>query len=173
MDTFADAASRQERNGAPEDVEHGSLSLARHKIEEVKAGLRDDPRRAYSIEFTTAAEVLRERDPVQFRSLRNLLKTKLIRLGEFGRLTDQRRRERERLEHRKRNRAGAAARTARTAHAIGQTPRAVEQAAADRSGPPAGARIVGFVPSGAGPTRSPCRTQKSVARFASVGDDSN
>jgi hypothetical protein len=31
---------------------------------------------------------------VQFRSLRSLLKTKLIRLGEFDRLIDRRRRER-------------------------------------------------------------------------------
>jgi hypothetical protein len=120
MDTFADAASRQERNGAPEDVERGSLSLARHKIEEIKAGLRDDPGCAYSVEFTTAAEVLREHDPVEFNSLRRLLKDKRVRLGEFDRLIDQRRRERS--EYRKRNGAVAAAHTARAAHAIGQAP---------------------------------------------------
>jgi hypothetical protein len=40
------------------------------------------------------AVMLREHDPVEFRSLRSLLKTKLIRLGEFDRLIDQRRRER-------------------------------------------------------------------------------
>jgi hypothetical protein len=43
MDTFADAASRQEQNGAPEDVERRLLSFARRTIEEIKAGLRNDP----------------------------------------------------------------------------------------------------------------------------------
>ena len=95
---------------------------ARQQIEEVKVGLRDDPGRAYSVQFTAAAEMLREHDPVQFRSLRSLLKTKLIRLGEFDRLIDQRRRER--VESRKRNRAVAAARTSRTTDAIGPAPRA-------------------------------------------------
>jgi hypothetical protein len=59
---------------------------------------------------------------VQFRSLRSLLKTKLIRLGEFDRLIDQRRRER--VEGRKRNRAVAAPRSSRTTDAIGPAPRA-------------------------------------------------
>ncbi len=36
--------------------ERSSLRWARRKIEEVKAGLRDDPGRAYSVEFTSAAE---------------------------------------------------------------------------------------------------------------------
>src|SRR3984957_7479551 len=66
--------------------------------------------------------MLREHDPVQFRSLRSLLKTKLIRLREFDRLIDQRRRER--VEGRKRNRAVAAARGSRTTDAIGPAPRA-------------------------------------------------
>jgi hypothetical protein len=66
--------------------------------------------------------MLREHDPVEFRSLRSLLKTKLIRLGEFDRLIDQRRRER--VEGRKRNRAVAAARTSRTTDAIGPASRA-------------------------------------------------
>ncbi len=39
--------------------ERSSLQWARRKIEEVKAGLRDDPGRAYSVEFTSAAEILR------------------------------------------------------------------------------------------------------------------
>jgi hypothetical protein len=102
----------QEQNGTPGGVEPGSLAWMRHKIEEVKAGLRDDPGRAYSGEFTAAAEVLREHDPVQFRSLRSLLKTKLIRLGEFDRLVEQRRRESEPLmrwdEHRVRRGSGRA-----------------------------------------------------------------
>ena len=34
----------------------------------------------------TAAEILREHDPVEFNSLRRLLKDKLVRLGEFDRL---------------------------------------------------------------------------------------
>src|SRR5882762_4028873 len=66
--------------------------------------------------------MLREHDPVQFRSLRSLLKTKLIRLGEFDRLIDQRRRER--VESRKRNRAVAAPRSSRTTDAIGPASRA-------------------------------------------------
>jgi hypothetical protein len=66
MDTFADAVRRAEGNGTPESVEPGSLSWARRKIEKIKAGLRDDPGRAYSVEFTAAAEVLREHDPVEF-----------------------------------------------------------------------------------------------------------
>src|SRR6202035_1938181 len=101
----------------------GSLLWARQHIEEVKAGLRDDPGRAYSVQFTAAAEFLREHDPVQFRSLRSLLRTKLIRLVEFDRLIDQRRRER--VESRKRNRAVAATRISRTARAIVRAPRTV------------------------------------------------
>src|SRR5712672_2624190 len=115
MDPSADVICSPEGDGMIDGVEPGSLLWARQQIEEVKAGLRDDPGRAYSVQFTAAAEMLREHDPVQFRSLRSLLKTKLIRLGEFDRLIDQRRRER--VESRKRNRAVAAARTSRTTDA--------------------------------------------------------
>ena len=90
MDASADVIRSSEGDGTPEGVEPGSLLWARQQTEEVKAGLRDDPGRAYSVQFTAAAEMLREHDPVQFRSLRSLLKTKLIRLGEFDRLIDQR-----------------------------------------------------------------------------------
>jgi hypothetical protein len=117
MDSFANAIRSQEGNGTPGGVEPGSIAWARRRIEEVKAGLKDDPGRAYSVEFTAAAEVLREHDPVQFNSLRRLLKDKQVRLGEFDRLVDQRRRER--VEDRKRNRAVAAARSSRAAHSIG------------------------------------------------------
>ena len=103
MDAIADVVRNPEGDGTPKGVEPGSLLLARQKIEEVKAGLRDDPGRAYSFEFTAAAEILREHDPVQFRSLRRLLKDKQVRLGEFDCLIDQRRRER--VESTKRNRA--------------------------------------------------------------------
>src|ERR1700752_2650243 len=103
MDAFADAVRSAEGSGMSEGIERLSLSFARRKIEEIKAGLKDDPGRAYSVEFTAAAEVLREHDPVEFNSLRRLLKDKRVRLGEFDRLIDQRLRER--LEHRKRNRA--------------------------------------------------------------------
>ena len=92
MDAIADVVRNPEGDGTPKGVESGSLLLARQKIEEVKAGLRDAPGRAYSFEFTAAAEILREHDPVQFRSLRRLLKDKQVRLGEFDRLIDQRRR---------------------------------------------------------------------------------
>jgi hypothetical protein len=122
MDASADVVRSPEGEGTPEGVEPGSLFGARQHIEEVKAGLRDDPGRAYSLQFTAAAEMLREHDPVQFRSLRSLLQTKLIRLGEFDRLIEQRRRER--VERRKRNRAVAAARSSRTTDAIGPAPRA-------------------------------------------------
>ena len=91
MDTFADAVRSHEQNGTREGVEPGSLAWARRPIEEVKAGLREDPGRAYSVEFTAAAEILREHDPVQFNSLRRLLKDKQVRLGEFDRLIEQRR----------------------------------------------------------------------------------
>jgi hypothetical protein len=66
MDTFADAVRGPRGNATPEGAEPGSLSWARCKIEEVKTKLRGDPRRAYSVEFTAAAEVLREHDPVEF-----------------------------------------------------------------------------------------------------------
>src|ERR1700681_1151250 len=94
MDASADVVRSPEGERTPKGVEPGSLLWARQHLEEVKAGLRDDPGRAYSVQFTAAAEMLREHDPVQFRSLRSLLKTKLIRLGEFDRLIEQRRRER-------------------------------------------------------------------------------
>src|ERR1700682_2483293 len=116
MDASADVILSPEGERTPEGVEPGALFWARQQIEAVKAGLRDDPGRAYSVQFTAAAEMLREHDPVQFRSLRSLLKTKLIRLGEFDRLIDQRRRER--VESRKRKRAAAAARSSRTTDAI-------------------------------------------------------
>src|ERR1700692_2470924 len=121
MDASADIRS-PEGERTPEGVEPGSLLWARQHLEEVKAGLRDDPGRAYSLQFTAAAEMLREHDPVQFRSLRSLLLTKLIRLGQFDRLIERRRRER--VERRKRNRAVAAARSSRTTDAIGPAPRA-------------------------------------------------
>jgi hypothetical protein len=60
---------------------------------------------------------------VQSLWLRNLLKTKLIRLGEFDVSSSSARRER--AESRKRDRAVAAARSPRTADAIGPAPRAV------------------------------------------------
>jgi hypothetical protein len=60
MDTFADAVRGTRRNGTPEGAKPGSLLWARRKIEEVKAGLRDDLGRAYSVEFTAAAEMLRD-----------------------------------------------------------------------------------------------------------------
>jgi len=82
-------------------------------LEEVKAGQRDDPGRAYSVQFTAAAEMLREHDPVQFHLLRRLLKDKQVRLGEFDRLVEQRRRERENIALRaKRRTAAQAARAA-------------------------------------------------------------
>src|ERR1700738_1000635 len=130
MNASADVVRSPEGERPPEGVEPGSPPWARQQIEEVKAGLRDDPGRAYAVQFTAAAEMLREHDPVQFRSLRSLLKTKLIRLGEFDRLIEQRRRQR--VASRKRNRAVAAARRSRTADAIGPAPRAV--AAGFRSG---------------------------------------
>jgi len=74
MDAFADVICSPEGERTPESVQLGSLLWARQHIEEVKAGLRDDPGRAYSVQFTAAAEMLREHDPVQFRSLRSLLK---------------------------------------------------------------------------------------------------
>src|SRR3982074_2088456 len=122
MDASADVIRNPEGEGTRKGVEPASLLWARQQIEEVKAGLRDDPRRAYSVQFTAAAEMLREHDPVQFRSLRSLLNTKLIRLGEFDRLIDRRRRER--VESRKRNRAVAAARISRTTDGIRPAPRA-------------------------------------------------
>src|ERR1700686_432172 len=117
MDASADVVRSPEGERTPEGVEPGSLLWARQQIEEVKAGLRDDPGRAYSVQFTAAAAMLREHDPVEFRSLRSLLKTKLIRLGAFDRPIEQRRRKG--VERRKRNRAAAAARSSRTTDAIG------------------------------------------------------
>ena len=73
MDASADVVRSPEGERTPEGVEPGSLRWARQHIEQVKAGLRDDPGRAYSVQFTAAAEMLREHDPVQFRSLRSLL----------------------------------------------------------------------------------------------------
>jgi hypothetical protein len=52
---------------------------------------RTQPGQAYSREFTAATEVLREHDPVQFNSLRRLLKDKQMRPGEFDRLIELRR----------------------------------------------------------------------------------
>src|ERR1700674_2412323 len=121
MDAIADVVRNPEGDGTPKGVEPGSLLLARQKIEAVKAGLRDDPGRAYSFEFTAAAEILREHDPVQFRSLRRLLKDKQVRLGEFDRLIDQRRRER--AEDRKRNSAVDTTRTPEPLPRSGRAPR--------------------------------------------------
>ena len=117
MDASADVVRSPKGEGTPEGVEPGSLLWAPQQIEEIKAGLRDDPGRAYSVQFTAAAEMLREHDPVQFHSLRRLLKDKQVRLGEFDRLVEQRRRERENIALRAKRRtaaqaAGAAARTA-------------------------------------------------------------
>ena len=102
--------------------ERSSLRWARRKIEEVKAGLRDDPGRAYSVEFTSAAEILREHDPVEFNSLRRLLKDKLVRLGEFDRLIH--RRQGERAEDARRAKRIAQAQAARAATT--RTPRVVD-----------------------------------------------
>jgi hypothetical protein len=123
MDASADVVRSQEQNGTREGVEPGSLAWAHQKIEEVKAGLRDDPVRTYSVEFTAAAEMLREHDPVQFNSLRRLLRDKQVRLGEFDRLIEHRRRER--VDNKKRNRAVAAVRIARADDAVGGASRAV------------------------------------------------
>ena len=73
MDASADVVRSPEGERTPKGVEPGSLLWARQHLEEVKAGLRDDPGRAYAVQFTAAAEMLREHDPVQFRSLRSLL----------------------------------------------------------------------------------------------------
>src|ERR1700730_4187830 len=105
MDASADVVRSPEGEGTPEGVEPGSLLWARQHIEEVKAGLRDDPGRAYSVQFTPAAEMRSEHDPGKLRSLPGLLKDNQVRLGEFDRLIDQRRRER--VESTKRNRAVA------------------------------------------------------------------
>jgi hypothetical protein len=102
--------------------ERSSLQWARRKIEEVKARLRGDPGRAYSVEFTAAAEILREHDPVQFNSLRRLLKDKLVRLGEFDRLIH--RRQGERAEDARRAKRIAKARAAGAATT--RTPRVVD-----------------------------------------------
>jgi hypothetical protein len=120
---FSVNAPCAEENETSEDVEPGSLPWAHRLIETVKAGLRSDLAQAYTREFAAAAQVLREHDPVQFNSLRRLLKDKQVRLGEFDRLIELRRRER--AESRKRNRVVAAARTSRTADSFGRAPRAV------------------------------------------------
>jgi hypothetical protein len=123
MDASADVV-RNLGDGTLEGVEPGSLLWARQHVEEVKAGLRDDPGRAYSVQFIAAAEILREHDPVQFHSLRRLLKDKQVRLGEFDRLVEQRRRERENIALRaKRRTAAQAARAA--ARAATHAPRVV------------------------------------------------
>src|ERR1700722_19447299 len=123
MDASADEVRSPEEDGTTKGVEPGSLLWARQKIEEIKAGIRDDLGRAYSVQFTAAAEMLREHDPVQFNSLRRLLKDKQVRLGEFDSLIEQRRRER--VEARERNRAVGAGRTSRTADAIGRAAHSV------------------------------------------------
>src|ERR1700686_1942280 len=105
MYASADVIRSPGGDGTLEGVEPGSLLWARQHIEEVKTCLRNDPGRAYSVQFTAAAEILREHDPVQFRSLRRLLKDKQVHLGEFERPVEQRRRDR--VEDRKRNRAVA------------------------------------------------------------------
>jgi hypothetical protein len=113
MSAYTSAQRAEDAIGAAEELEPNSLLLARRKVEDVKARLRDDPGRAYSVEFTAAAEMLRERDPVQFNSLRRLLKDKQVRLGEFDRLIEQRRRER--VDSRKGSKLVAAALAARAA----------------------------------------------------------
>jgi hypothetical protein len=102
--------------------ERSSLQWARRKIEEVKARLRGDPGRAYSVEFTAAAEIPREHDPVEFNSLRRLLKDKLVRLGEFDRLIH--RRQGERAEDARRAKRIVKARAARAATT--RTPRVAD-----------------------------------------------
>ena len=63
MDASADVVRSPEGERTPEGAEPGSLLWARQHIEEVKAGLRDDPGRAYSVQFTAAAEMLRRHHP--------------------------------------------------------------------------------------------------------------
>jgi len=57
--------------------ERSSLQWRARKSRRSKPGSDDDPGRAYSVEFTNAAEILREHDPIQFNSLL-LLKDKLV-----------------------------------------------------------------------------------------------
>src|SRR5216684_4009990 len=102
--------------------ERSSLQWARRTLEEVKARLKDDPGRAYSVEFTAAAEILREHDPFEFNSLRRVLKDKLVRLGEFDRLIH--RRQGERAEDARRAKRIVKARAARAATT--RTPRVVD-----------------------------------------------
>jgi hypothetical protein len=113
MSAYTSAQRAEDAIGAAEESEPNSLRLARRKIEDVKAQLRDDPGRAYSVEFTAAADMLREHDPVEFNSLRRLLKDKQVRLGEFDRLIHQR--QHERAQDHKRARAATAARALRAA----------------------------------------------------------
>src|SRR5260370_24510003 len=122
MSAYTGTRRREELLGAVD--ERSSLQWARRKIEEVKTRLRGDPGRAYSVEFTAAAEILREHDPVEFNSLRRLLKDKLVRLGEFDRLIH--RRQGERAEEADRAPMIAKARAARAA--TNRTPRVVDDA---------------------------------------------
>src|SRR5229473_5901021 len=73
-------------------------------------------------EDVSAAEILREHDPVEFNSLRRLLKDKLVRLGEFDRLIH--RRQGERAEDARRAQGIAQARAAGAATT--RTPRVVD-----------------------------------------------
>ena len=113
----ADAQDIKARVDAGDGFELGSLAWACQQIEQVKAGLRVDPGQAYSLEFTRAAEILREHDPVQFNSLRRLLKDKQVRLGEFDRLIHQRQQERAQDNKRARSAAARALRSATAATA--------------------------------------------------------
>src|SRR6266849_3417363 len=105
MSAYTGTRRSEEVIGAAD--ERSSLQWARRKIEEVKARLKDDPGRAYSVEFN---------------SLRRLLKDKLVRLGEFDRLIH--RRQGERAEDARRAKRIAQAQAARAATT--RTPRVVD-----------------------------------------------
>jgi hypothetical protein len=53
MSAYTDTQRSEDVIGAID--ERSSLQWARRKIEEIKAGLRDDPGRAYSVEFATGS----------------------------------------------------------------------------------------------------------------------
>ncbi len=80
----ADTGTRRSEDVIGAVDERSSLQWARRKIEEVKVRLRGDPGRAYSVEFTAAAEILREHDPVEFNSLRRCSKYMSLGFVETG-----------------------------------------------------------------------------------------
>jgi hypothetical protein len=70
---------RNTQSGRREDARRRPTRFAlvgppAHRRGQSRAQRRDDPGRGYSVQFTATAEMLREHDPVQFRSLRSLLK---------------------------------------------------------------------------------------------------